>query len=284
MTEVPAITRHQARLGDLLLSYRRVGIGKPVVLLHGWPQSSRAWTGVMERLAPHYTVIAPDLRGFGQSDRPAAGYDKKTVAADIRALVDHLGFDRVSIAGHDLGSTVVYPFVAQYPEKVDKLVFIEAPALGLSTEPPPFNAWHFGFHAEQDLPEMLTAGREGAYLAHFLRGAYPGAISEVDFAAYVSDFSRLGGMRAGFDHYRAFPTDFADNQAFARAGKITAPVLCIGADGLFGDYTHRVMAQVCTDIRGVVFDQCSHWIPDEQPERLAAAIIDFFSGPSEAVR
>src|SRR5205814_8796376 len=136
--------------------------GEPLVLLHGWPQTWYEYHRVMPALAEQYTVIVPDLRGAGDSDAPAGGYDKKTMAEDVRGLLESLGVGPVNLVGHDIGVMVAYPLAASYPARVKRLVLAEAPIPGVE---PGWTAasslrflWHFGFHNERNTPELLTAG------------------------------------------------------------------------------------------------------------------------------
>lgn len=265
-----------AEANGVRLHYVRAGTGELVILLHGWPQTWRAWEAVIPRLADTYTVIAPDLRGFGDSDKPDGGYDKKTVADDVRALVRGLGFERIHLVGHDVGATVIYPYAARYPDEIASLTFVDVPALGIADIPLPFDAWHFGFHQTPGLPEILTKGREREYLLHFFGTAYPGAIDEEQLAAYVEAYSQPGAMRAGFEHYRAFGIDAADNAAL-KSKRLSMPVLCIGGEVLFGDYAHRAMRTVCDDISGVVIPGVGHWLPEEAPDQVTAELLGVFA-------
>ena len=276
-----AITRGDADVNGTRLHYFTKGSGEPLVVLHGWPQTSLAWMPTIDRLSARYTVIAPDLRGAGQSAKPESGYDKKTMAEDIRALVHSLGFRRVHLVGHDMGATVIYPYACMHGDEVASLTFVDVPALGIAPLPLPFDAWHFGFHQTADLPEKLTAGRERVYLQHFLRTPKPGAISSDAFDAYAAAYSAPGAMKAGFEMYRAFAADAADNAGFAKT-QLAMPVLCVGGEYLFGDYAHRVMTHVAPDIRGVVIPGIGHWIPEEAPDAFCDALLAFLDDVSSA--
>jgi pimeloyl-ACP methyl ester carboxylesterase len=158
------------------------GAGPPVVLLHGYPETWYAWRKVMPQLAAQYTVIAPDLRGFGDSSRPAGGYDRKTMAGDIRDLVRRLGYDRVLLAGHDWGGSTAVAYAVAWPAEVRRLVVIEAQPRGpWSEQDPGFREpWFYGFHRIPGFAETIVAGHERQYLTWFYRAfaLAPDAIGE----------------------------------------------------------------------------------------------------------
>ncbi len=211
MTNETAPAHHTAEVNGVRLHYVMAGAGDPVVLLHGWPQTWHEWRHLIPVLASRYTVIAPDLRGFGDSDKPASGYDKRTVAEDIRQLVRHLGLREITLVGHDIGMMVAYHYAAAHPQEVRRLAVAEAalPGLGLeelmdAAKYPKF--WHFGFFAAPGVPEMLVAGRERMFLSYFVRhlafDSY--AVTEDDLGEYASRMAAPGALRGGFEHYRAF--------------------------------------------------------------------------------
>jgi hypothetical protein len=152
-------SHHMASVNGIQLHYVIGGQGDPVVLLHGWPETWYAWHKVMPALAKNYTVIAPDLRGLGDSSKPPTGYDTKTVAEDIHQLVTQLGFKTIFLVGHDIGTVVAYPYAAAHPSEVKRLVVWEAPIPGFAIpERPP--AWWVIFHQTPDVPEALVQGKE----------------------------------------------------------------------------------------------------------------------------
>ena len=169
-----------AEIGDVRLHYVTAGQGPAVVLLHGWPQTWYMWRDVMSGLASRYRVIAPDLRGLGDSSRPANGYDKKTLAQDVWHLVhDVLREESLFVVGHDWGGPTAFALAAQHREVVRRVAIFDVPIPGDGTSLFFNNRWHHGFHWESDLPEELTAGREDIYLGFFYRnwGARPDSIS-----------------------------------------------------------------------------------------------------------
>jgi pimeloyl-ACP methyl ester carboxylesterase len=237
---------------------------------------------VIPALAERHTVIAPDLRGLGDSSRPAGGYDKRTIAEDVRQLVLSLGFERVFLVGHDWGGPVAYAYAAAHPAEVRKLAILDVAIPGSGLEKlgglrPGGGLWHVAFHNVRDLPEELVAGRERTYLSWFYRTAYdPAAFSDADVEEYVRCYSAPGAMRAGFEYYRAIFQDVEDNRESART-KLSMPVLALGGEHGFGAHAKRSMEALAEDVRGGVVDRCGHWIPEERPNVLIEELTGFFA-------
>lgn len=280
----PGLEHHTARVNDVLLHYVIAGRGEPVVLLHGWPQTWYEWRKIIPPLAERYTVIAPDMRGLGDSSKPATGYDKRTVASDIYELVRQLGFKNILLVGHDWGGPVAYAYASAHPEDVRKLVILDVgiPGAGLEQATafrPPRSIWHIQFHFVQDLPEALVTGRERTYLTWFFRTAYnPVAINEQDIDEYVRCYSAPGGLRAGFEYYRAIFTDVEHNHENAKT-RLKMPVLALGGDRGFRGMTLASMQLLAENVRGGVIEHCGHWIPEEKPEYLTEQLLSFFAEP-----
>ncbi|HUF21660.1 MAG TPA: alpha/beta hydrolase [Burkholderiales bacterium] len=275
------LTHDFADLGDVRLHYVTAGKGPAVVLLHGWPQTWFMWRKILPGLCEHYRVIAPDLRGLGDSSRPDSGYDKKTVAHDIWRLVhDVLGEERFFLVGHDWGGPTAFSLAAQHRDAVRRIAIFDVPVPGDGT--PVFfnNRWHHGLHREHDLAEALTAGREDVYLGFFYRtwGASPDAISEEDQREYLRTYRQPGAMRAGFNFYRATPQDIEDNQAFLAQGKLQMPVLCYGGSEGRGRGKSAIESwqRVAENVRGGIAERCGHWIPEERPQWVLQQLLEFF--------
>ena len=270
-----------ADLGEVRLHYVTAGQGPAVVLLHGWPQTWFMWRDIIPGLAAHYRVIAPDLRGLGDSSRPLGGYDKKTVAGDVWRLAHEiLGEHRLFVVGHDWGGPTAFALAAQHRDAVRRMAIFDVPVPGDGTPVMFNNRWHHGLHWEPDLPEALTAGREEIYLGHFYRnwGARPDAISQEAQQEYLRSYRQPGAMRAGFSLYRATPDDVADNQAFLVQGKLAMPVLCYGGSSGRGRGPAAIESwrRVATDVRGGIVEGCGHWIPEERPQWVLEQVLDFF--------
>lgn len=213
--------------------------GELVVLLAGFPESWFAWRKVMPLLAPTYRIIAPDLPGQGDSDRPAGGYDTRSLAVAAHDLLQQLGEDHYCMAAHDVGAWVAYPYGALFGNEVRRLVLMDAGIPGITlpdalpTDPDrAWRTWHFAFHSLPDLPEMLIGGREWAYLDWFLRRktANPEAFSDADIEEYLRVFTKNGGLRAGLATYRAAAVSAQQNRELCARGKLAMPVLALGAD------------------------------------------------------
>ncbi len=270
-----------ADLGEVTLHYVTAGGGPAVVLLHGWPQTWYMWRDLIPGLAARYRVIAPDLRGLGDSSRPVRGYDKKTIAQDIWRLAhDVLGEEKLYVVGHDWGGPVAFALAAQHRAAVRRMVIFDVPVPGDGTPLMFNNRWHHGLHWEPDFPEALTAGREDIYLGHFYRnwGARPDAISAEAQAEYLRAYRLPGAMRAGFNIYRATPQDVADNEAFLRQGKLEMPILCYGGPHGRGRGMGALESwqRVGNNVRGGIAEGCGHWIPEERPEWALSEILAFF--------
>lgn len=277
------VTSHFADLEGVTLHYLTAGQGDPVVLLHGIPQSSHEWRYVMPALAERYSIIAPDLRGLGDSSRPPGGYDKKTVAHDVWQLVhDHLGIDRFHLAGHDWGGPVAFSLAAQHPEAVRRLAILDVAIPGDGGD---FSQggrrWHHAFFRTLDLPEGLCAGREELIVGWLFEnyGYRPNCISPEDQREYFRTYTKFGAFRAMLGYYRALPTDAEDNGAIlARNGKLRMPVLALGGNKSFGRGMECLesVQRVAENVRGGVIEDCGHWLAEEQPDTLARELMAFF--------
>lgn len=271
---------HYADLGDVRLHYVTAGSGFPVVLLHGWPQSWYEWRHIIPGLGERFRVIAPDLRGLGDSSRPADGYDKKTVGGDIwRLMRDVLGISEFYLVGHDWGGPTAYAVASAHPDAVKKLAILDVtiPGDGSPNISQGGRRWHHAFHQTLDLPEALVAGREDIYFGWFYRnyGARPDAIPDADIAEYLRVYRQPGALRAGFSYYRAIPRDIADNAAAAR---LPMPVLALGGDRSWGRGMEVVesLRRLAVNVEGGVVGECGHWMPEEQPAELLRRLLAFF--------
>ena len=257
------------------------------MLLHGFPTTWWEWHCVMPTLVKAgFRVVAPDYRGAGQSWRPAGGYDKRTMAGDIhRLLREHLRIEGpVVMAGHDIGLMVAYAYAQAYRDEVSHLVVMDAPLPGtrvfdqLRTDP---RVWHFAFHGARDVAEMLVAGRERQYLQTFfgVRIYNTSGITQEDLDTYVAAYSAPGAMRAGFELYRAFDQDAADNRAaLERSGKLTMPVLAVGGTtSTSGSVMAEMMREVAEDVTGVRVPGSAHWVAEENPAGLTVPLLEFLN-------
>jgi microsomal epoxide hydrolase len=260
--------------------------GDVIVLLSGYPESWFAWRKVMPLLAPTYKLIVLDLPGQGDSDRPAAGYDTKTLATTVHRFLQQLGTKRYFLAAHDVGAWVAYPYTALFGDEVQRLALLDAGIPGITlpdslpTDPErAWRTWHFAFHSIPDLPEILIAGREREYLDWFLRrkAANPETFSEADIEEYVRVFKKAGGLRAGLAYYRASSLSAQQNRELSAMGKLRTPVLALGSDqGSITDMATPLKAFV-QDVQGGTISFCGHFLPEEQPAVVARELKAFFS-------
>jgi haloacetate dehalogenase len=276
-----------ATVNGLRMHYVRAGEGPPVFLLHGYPETWYAWRHQIPVLSEHYTVVAPDLRGYGDSEKPTTGYDKRTMAADVRALAEELGYERIALVGHDRGARVATRFAKDHRAMVDRLVTMDNIPTRVVFErtdaPLARGYWFFYFQQVADLPEALIAGREETFLRHFFSDwTYdPRSLTEEDIATYVRAYSQPGALRGAFSDYRAGALDLAQDMEDADA-LIDCPTLTLwGADFELVGKTFDVLEVwrgMAHDVRGIAIDRCGHLPHEEQPAVVNAALLDFLKG------
>lgn len=260
------------------LHYLSAGSGPAVILLHGFAESSHMWLPLMPKLAAHHLVIAPDLRGAGGSEKPAAGYDKKTMAVDIHALAQALGLKDVIVVGHDIGLMVAYAYAAQYPAEVKKIVLMDAFLPGVGDWEKVWllrDKWHFNFYGET--PLKLVQGRERIYLDHFWNDFAADrnhSVSEADRQLYSAAFAQLGATAAGMNWFRAFEQDGHDFAELAKK-KLPMPMLVLAGEKASGEFLINQGRLVDDDVKGVIIKGSGHWLMEEAPGQTMAAIIAF---------
>lgn len=260
--------------------YVRIGgHGPAVLLIHGFGDTGDMWAPLAAELMKDHTVIVPDLRGMGLSAHPAEGYTKKNQAADMAGVLDYLKIDRVALVTHDIGNMVGYAFVVQNQARVTRWVVMDAPLPGMGDwdsiirDP---RLWHFNFRGPD--VERLVAGRERIYLDRFYNelSANPKAIDEQTRNHYAALYARPHAMHDAFEQFAAFTQDAADNKAMlARYGKLTMPVLAIGAEKSFNTGMASEIRFVASDVTGAVIANSGHWLMEEQPAATMAAILAF---------
>lgn len=280
---LPGFTHRYADANGTTLHCVAGGDGPAVVLLHGWPLSWREWRGAMPALAAAgFTVIAPDLRGLGDSAKPADGYDKATVAEDVRQLVRRLGFTEVNLVGTDIGMMAAFAWALHHPTEVRRLVLAESllPGFGLEElmNPATGGYWHFGFHMQVELAEMLTAGKEAAYLGPMWDLFSPaGGITADDRADHLRTYAAPGGMRAGFRHYAALLDEGKANRAALR-DKLLMPVLVLNAEkGIPQAQTLGCVERVAAWIESDMAPRAGHAFAADNPVWTADRLIRFFT-------
>lgn len=266
-------------VGALRLHYLEAGDGPAVVLLHGWPQTSHAWRGTIERLKGRFRLIAPDLRGIGRSDRPASGYDKRSIAGDVAGLIERLAGDRAAVVGHDMGGKAAWTLAMLRPERVSKLALVDCLMPGTENmDAAHGGAWHYGFHMAPDIPELLTRGRERDYIAAQIRAwsHVKDAVSDADLDEYAARYAEPGAMSAGFALYRALPED-ARLAAALRDMPLEPPVMTIGGRQSVGGRLAAAIEPQQPGHRSVVIENCGHFVAEEAPEEFCGRLSEFLS-------
>jgi pimeloyl-ACP methyl ester carboxylesterase len=274
----PASFKTQTVNADGVALHVRVGgSGPAVVLIHGFGDTGDMWTPLAVALARNHRVIVPDLRGLGLSSKPEGGYDKKTQAGDVRAILDKLGVDKADIVGHDIGTMVAYAYAARYPDKTTKLVVMDAPVPGV----PPWEQivrapvlWHFDFGGKDAL--RLVQGRERIYLDRFWND-FAGDASKIDEATrqhYAKLYARPGAMKASFAQFQSIRKDAEDIAEFVKT-KLTMPVLAVGGEKSFGANEAAVMRNAATNVTEVVVPGAGHWLMEEATAETVKTVQSF---------
>jgi pimeloyl-ACP methyl ester carboxylesterase len=269
-----------AEVNGVELHYLIAGKGDPILLLHGYAETSRMWLPLIAKLASNHTVIAPDLRGFGQSAAPASGYTKKEMAQDIHALMVKLGYPKVRIVGHDIGLMVAYAYAAQYPSEVDRIVLMDAFLPGVGDWKHVWllrDLWHFHFYGKT--PLALVTGRERIYLEHFWNdfAADPKkSLSEADRKFYASAYAKPGHMAAGMEVFRAFEKDAADFAGFAKIS-LTVPMLVLSGEKAGGNFLIEQGRLVAGNVEGVIVKGSGHWLMEEAPDQVIPKLVEFLN-------
>jgi len=265
-------------INDAKIYVRKGGNGPAVIMIHGFGDTGDMWEPLATVMMGNHTVIVPDLRGMGLSSSAEHGYDKKTQGQDIGQILDALNVGKADLVTHDIGNMVGYAFAAQYPDRVKRWVAMDAPLPGLGHWDEIIRSpalWHFNFRGPD--VERLVAGRERIYLDRFWNelSANPKAIDEATRAHYAALYSRPHAMHNAFEQFAAFSQDAIDNKSFAAKGKLTMPVLAIGADHSFGPGMAAELGFAASNVTGKVIANSGHWLMEEQPAATVSAIVDY---------
>jgi haloacetate dehalogenase len=279
-------THHVATVNGFRMHYIIAGSGYPLVFVHGWPQSCYEWHKIIGPLSEQFTVITPDLRGLGDSERPLSGYDKRTLASDVYELVTSLGFEKIGLTGHDWGGAVSYYFAYDHPEMVERLMILDMiPGLGRTGEKMDIavaqRLWHVFFHAGMpDLAEKLVSNNVETYLRHFYNSTVynysPQVFTDEDVAEYVRVYSAPGALRAGFQYYRTGINEDLESLS-ACTEKLKMPVRAWGGQTFLGDLV-PIWQGVAENVTGGQVEECGHFIAEEKPDFVIAQAQEFF-GP-----
>lgn len=284
----PAVSAQQveskfAQANGVRLHYLVVGQGDPVLLLHGFGQSSHMWRPLMRELTKSHTVIAADLRGAGRSDAPEDGYTKSAMARDVHALMSGLGHTKVSLVGHDIGAMVAYAYAVQFPSEVQSIALIDSflPGVGEWTRVWQLrDQWHIHFYGKT--PLALVQGRERIYLEHFwndLAADSAKSIPEADRKVYVAEYARPNHIRASMEYFRAFDQDAREFHEYA-ARPLTMPMLVLTGEKGSGDLLIKQAELIATDVQGAVVPGAGHWLMEEAPGFVIPKLVEFLERTS----
>ncbi|MEO8676000.1 MAG: alpha/beta hydrolase [Casimicrobiaceae bacterium] len=274
----PQFKVHAVPVDGATVSVSVGGSGPPVLLLHGYAETSQMWKPLAAKLKNRFTIIAPDLPGIGNSSIPKSGIDMKTSAERVHGAVTALGFSNVRVVGHDIGLMVAYAYAAMYPQEVDKLVLMDAFLPGVDGWEPIYNNpgfWHFRFYGAT--PEALVKDRERTFFEHFWNNFAADknhSIPEADRRAYTVAYAGPGRMAAGFAYFASFPKTATDFAALAKT-KLSMPVLSIGGEKSLGDALGAQAKLVGSDVTVIVIKNAGHWILEEQPAETMGALDRF---------
>ena len=272
--------------GDVRLHAVVGGEGPPLLLIHGWPQTWYAWRMLMPALAQDFQVVAADQRGIGLSDKPRDGYDIGTLAGDLVRLMQALGHERFAVYGTDTGMPIAHALAADHPERVERLVVSEAFLPGIASAlplfvPPTLNArlWHLMFNQlPGEVNEALVRGREEVFFgAEFAASAGTTKLPDDAVRYYVDTLAAdPEALRGSFEFYRAISTSAAQNED-RKARRLTMPVLAIGGEESGGENAANAMKLVADDVQGVVLRGSGHWVAEQAPDQLLAALTEFLA-------
>ena len=272
------IASHTAEINGVKLHYMTAGHGTPLILLHGYAETSLMWKPIIPALAERFTVIAPDLPGIGDSGIPSDGLDMKSAAVRIHDLAKSLGVQKAEVVGHDIGLMVAYAYAAQFPTEVTKLVLMDAFLPGVEGWEAVYNnphIWHFRFNGPT--PEALVQGRERIYFDYFwndFAADKTHSIPEADRKAYATAYARPGRMHAGWAYFVSFLQAAKDFAQLSQT-KLTMPVLTIGGDKSLGEALGQQARLVATDATVIVLKDTGHWVLEERPKETTEALQRF---------
>jgi haloacetate dehalogenase len=280
---MPGMQQQTVRANGIRINAWVGGEGEPVVLLHGYPQTAQMWRKVAPLLLNRFAVVCPDLRGYGDSDKPRDGYDKRSMAKDVKETMTALGFERFALVGHDRGARVAHRLAMDYPEAVKNLTVLDiVPTHTVFRDAGKDLAaayWHWFFFQVPDLPEIMLANSAEPFLRNMFRALCyrQDAVEEPMFREYLRAFTLPGTIRAGLEDYRAAASvDIADDERDL-GRKLSCPVLAI-----WGEYgkMHTLFDVLATwrekalDVRGHPLP-CGHFIPEEAPDALMRDMVAF---------
>jgi len=257
------------------------GQGPAMILLHGFGDTGDMWAPLAAVLVKDHVVIVPDLRGMGLSAHPGTGYTKKNQALDIVGVMDALEVERAALVTHDIGNMVGYAVAVQFPKRITAWAVIDAPLPGIGHWDDIVRSpllWHFNFRGPD--VERLVQGRERIYLDRFYNelSADPKRIDEQTRQHYAELYAKPQAMHDAFEQFAAFTQDADDNKALlASNGKLSIPVLAIGAEKSFGSGMADELRFVARNVTGGIVPDSGHWIMEENPQAVVQLVTGFFT-------
>ncbi len=276
--DFPRFSSRAVAANGATIHVRSGGSGPAVVLLHGYGETGDMWAPLAVELARDHTVIVPDLRGLGLSSKPSGGFDKKTQAEDVESVMKALNVTQADVVAHDIGNMVAFQFAARHPERVRRLVLIDAPVPGVGPWEDILKnplLWHFRFGGPD--MERLVAGRERIYLDRFWNefSASPKRFSEAARRHYAKLYALPGAMHSGFAQFAAFDQDAIDNREFLARSRLKMPILAVGGEKSFGPMMATVMRAAGDDVTEGIVPDSGHWIMEENPRATIRLVRDF---------
>ena len=282
-----------ARVNGINIHYVIHGQGSPVMLLHGWPEFWYSWRRQIPVLAERFQVIAPDMRGYGYSDKPLTGYDTRTAASDMYELARSLGHQKVALVSHDIGVRVAYRYNLDHEDAVERVAFLDGtpPMEQLGPQPPQVvrERWHSFFHQQFDLPERLIEGNVEIYLRHIFRdwSINKYLFTDDEVAEYVQAYSQPGALRGGFNYYRAAAFEDPPHWTADADRKLSAPALSIWGnrrartcEALGVEPPVESWRKIYPNVRGKNIGEYGHFLQTEAPEEVNRELLAFLSeGP-----
>ena len=277
-------TSKYAQVNGFRMHYLRGGSGSPVVLLHGFPQTSAEWKPQLQALAKHHTVIAVDLRGTGDSSVPKHGYDTAQLADDVHTLLDQLDLNQgIQIVAHDIGAWIAYPYAATWPTEVKRMVVMEGPIPDRSLYTFPafspegeLSTWHLGFF-QKTWAETLVRGHERVLVEGFIDQylSVEEAFDAKDYEFYAKYLREPGRFKAWMNMYQALHTDIAQNEKFRNAGLLRMPVLAVGGEEALSSAVGTQWQGYASNVETRVMPDTGHWLTEERPRQTTTMLLKF---------
>ncbi|MGN6397896.1 MAG: alpha/beta fold hydrolase [Mucilaginibacter sp.] len=275
----PGFRSQYATVNGVKIHYVTGGKGEPLLLIHGFGQNWYMWNRLMPELAKHFTLVVPDMRGVGESGKPAGGYDKKNMAVDMHELMKKLGYKQINLAGHDIGLMVAYAYAAQFPSEVKKLALMDALLPGIEPvwSQVKAQAWWFGFFAQPHSGELVS-GKVGLFFTDFWPtvGFQKNAFTQAEKTEFIRAYSVPGATTGAFHWFGEFNQDAKDNAVFAQT-KLTMPLLAVGSDHFAGAFLAEHCRLVATNVKEAIITDSGHWVVQEQTAQVKKALTDFFT-------